>query len=482
MVRYKEPPSDVVKAVFARVRERAKARRKAENSLPGGGFRFFPTVKDVIKGESELPVLSEADPKDLESLFLKKVRLCCVIFEFKPHGEDSLIWGDQNNEQHAGKDAKRGLLLELTQLVVKSKEKWFSERVLIEVLHMTAINLFRALPPAPYEDWDPEEDEAVKDPAWLHVKVVYDFLFYFAGSQQVDLDLIYQHLSEGYIKNLIELFSTKDIAERECLQKILHRFYQRFLGFRPFIRKCIGEVLWRVTYRTKAKANPLAEEKSDAGIGDLLLIWGSIVSGFSTPIRDEKLEFLEKILIPLHKNRSLKLYHNQLGYCILHYIDKEPKLAEPVIKGLLRYWPLQSSEKEQLFIQELEEILDLASRAELENVLPQLFAQIARSIMSEHFQVSERALFLWNKDVVATITADHRDTILPILFPAITNRHWNGQVNDLSLNIIRMFKEMDLKLWETTEKAEMAKREAEIKRKQERRQNWEKIRNMNIAS
>jgi len=477
MVRYQQPPPDVVKAVFARVRERAKARKKAKGNLPNGGHRFFPTVKDVIKGESDLKALGDADPKDLEGLMLQKVRLCCVIFEFKPANSDSASndwWGDYN-EQHAGKDAKRALLVELTQLVMKSREKWFSERVLIEVLHMTALNLFRALPPAPYDDWDPEEDDAVKDPAWLHVKMVYDFLFYFMGSAQVDTELMYQHLSEGYIKNLIELFRTKDIAERECLQKILHKLYQRFLGFRPFIRKCIGEVLWRVTYRG-VKSNPIAEEKTDAGIGDLLLIWGSIVSGFNTPLRPENQDFLQKILIPLHKNRSLKLYHNQLGYCILHYIDKDPRLSEPVIRGLLRYWPVQSSEKEQLFIQELEEILDLASRAELVRVLPALFSQIARSIMSQHFQVSERALFLWNKDVVATITADHRDSILPILYPAITNKHWFPQVNELSENIIRMFKEMDFKLWEETEKAYSAKSEKETKRKEDRLLKWEKIR------
>merc|ERR1711920_1013084 len=125
---------------------------------------------------------------------------------------------------------------------------------------------------------------------------------------------------------------------------------------------------------------------------------------------------------------------------------------------------------------ELEEILDISSREYLLPVLDDLFKQIGRCIQSEHFQVSERALFLWNKDVVATITADHRDSILPILYPAITNKHWNVQVNELSENIIRMFKEMDFKLWEETEKAQTAKREKETKRKEERLLKWEKIR------
>ena len=46
--------------------------------------------------------------------------------------------------------------MELTQLVMDSKRQWFSEEILVEVLHMTAVNLFRALPPI-QENYDPYE-------------------------------------------------------------------------------------------------------------------------------------------------------------------------------------------------------------------------------------------------------------------------------------------------------------------------------------
>merc|ERR1712150_242869 len=96
----------------------------------------------------------------------------------------------------------------------------------------------------------------------------------------------------------------------------------------------------------------------------------------------------------------------------------------------------------------------MGGRKELEKLLDPLFRQIGKSITSKPFQVAERALFLWNKDVVATITADHRETILPILFQAITTQHWNRQVNDLASNIVRMFKEMDQDLWSEVEKSQ----------------------------
>ena len=40
-------------------------------------------------------------------------------------------------------------------------------------------------------------------------------------------------------------------------------------------------------------------------------------------------------------------------------MEKDPKLAEPVLKSLLKYWPVTNSQKEVLFIGELEEILEM---------------------------------------------------------------------------------------------------------------------------
>lgn len=41
------------------------------------------------------------------------------------------------------------------------------------------------------------------------------------------------------------------------------------------------------------------------------------------------------------------------------FVEKDPKLAEPVLKALLKYWPVTNSQKEVLFLGELEEILEM---------------------------------------------------------------------------------------------------------------------------
>lgn len=45
--------------------------------------------------------------------------------------------------------------------------------------------------------------------------------------------------------------------------------------------------------------------------------------------------------------------------CPLQFVDKEPTLAEPVLSQLLKFWPVINSQKEVLFLGEMEEILEL---------------------------------------------------------------------------------------------------------------------------
>lgn len=63
-------------------------------------------------------------------------------------------------------------------------------------------------------------------------------------------------------------------------------------------------------------------------------------------------------------------------------------LAEPVLRSLLKYWPVTNSQKEVVFLEELEEILELTQPAEFEKVMEVLFKQLARCLNSSHFQVS----------------------------------------------------------------------------------------------
>ena len=82
------------------------------------------------------------------------------------------------------------------------------------------------------------------------------------------------------------------------------------------------------------------------------------------------------------------MYHQQLSYCVTQFVEKDPKLAKPVLEAILKFWPCTHSPKEVLFLSEVEEILEMIAAPEFVNVMAPLFAQIARCIESPHFQVA----------------------------------------------------------------------------------------------
>lgn len=56
--------------------------------------------------------------------------------------------------------------------------------------------------------------------------------------------------------------------------------------------------------------------------------------------------------------------------------------------ALLKYWPKTHSPKEVMFLNELEEILDVIEPSEFVKVMEPLFRQLAKCVSSPHFQVS----------------------------------------------------------------------------------------------
>lgn len=73
---------------------------------------------------------------------------------------------------------------------------------------------------------------------------------------------------------------------------------------------------------------------------------------------------------------------------MVQFLEKDPTLTDYVVRGLLKFWPKTSSPKEVMFLNEMEEILDVLEPAQFQKIMVVLFKQIARCVSSSHFQVS----------------------------------------------------------------------------------------------
>jgi serine/threonine-protein phosphatase 2A regulatory subunit B' len=304
---------------------------------------------------------------------------------------------------------------------------------------------------------------------------VYEVLYRFVASSETDAKLAKRYIDHSFVLRLLDLFDSEDQREREYLKTILHRIYGKFMVHRPYIRKAINNIFYQFIFET---------EKHN-GIAEMLEILGSIINGFALPLKEEHKLFLTRALIPLHKPKCVSMYHQQLSYCIIQFVEKDVRLADTVIRGLLKYWPVTNSGKEVMFLSELEEVLEATQAVEFQKCAVGLFRQIARCLTSLHFQVAERALFLWNNDHIRNLIIQNSKVILPIIFPALEKNargHWNQAVQSLTLNVRKIFSEADQTLFDEC-MIKFQEDESKEREKQEKRESsWKKLEDVAVAS
>ncbi|XP_071160082.1 serine/threonine-protein phosphatase 2A 56 kDa regulatory subunit gamma isoform-like isoform X6 [Mytilus edulis] len=414
----------------------------------------------------KLPLLKDSTPAEREDLFIQKIRQCCVLFDFVIDPLSDLKW----------KEVKRAALNEMVEFVSHNRGV-ITEPIYPEAIHMFSVNLFRTLPPSsnPHgAEFDPEEDEPALEASWPHLQLVYEFFLRFLESPDFQPNTGKKYIDQRFVLQLLELFDFEDPRERDFLKTLLHRIYGKFLGLRAYIRKQINNIFYSFIYETE----------HHNGIAELLEILGSIINGFALPLKEEHKVFLLKVLLPLHKVKSLSVYHPQLAYCVVQFLEKDPSLTEPVIMGLLKFWPKVHSPKEVMYLNELEEILDVIEPAEFTKVMVPLFKQLAKCVSSPHFQVAERALYFWNNEYILSLISDNASTILPVVFPALykSKEHWNKTIHGLIYNALKLFMEMNQKLFDDCTQQYKAERQKEKERLKNRDDAWTKVNNLAIGN
>ncbi|KAJ5114035.1 hypothetical protein N7456_002569 [Penicillium angulare] len=390
-------------------------------------------ISDQRQRELEkLPGFHEVAPNRRQDLFMQKIDQCNIIFDFNDPTADM-----------KSKEIKRLALHELLDYVANNRSV-ITEPMYPRVVEMFAKNLFRPIPPpmTPQgEAFDPEEDDPVLEVAWPHIQVVYEFFLRFIESQDFNTNIAKAYIDHQFVLQLLDLFDSEDPRERDFLKTTLHRIYGKFLNLRSYIRRSINNVFFQFMYETERHN----------GIAELLEILGSIINGFALPLKEEHKLFLTRVLLPMHKVKSLSMYHPQLAYCIVQFLEKDSTLTEDVVLGLLRYWPKTNSTKEVMYLNEVEDIFEVMDPAEFAKVQEPLFHQLAKSVASPHFQVAERALYFWNNEYFCNLVSDNVETILPIMFAPLyenSKGHWNRTIHSMVYNAMKMFMEINPQLFD----------------------------------
>ncbi|XP_054051788.1 serine/threonine-protein phosphatase 2A 56 kDa regulatory subunit alpha isoform isoform X3 [Rissa tridactyla] len=397
-----------------------KSVRKAQRQKRSQGSSQFRSQGSQVE-LSPLPQLKDATFNEQQDLFCQKLQQCCVLFDFMDSVSDL-----------KSKEIKRATLNELVEYVSTNRGV-IVESAYADIVKMISSNIFRTLPPSDNPDFDPEEDEPTLEASWPHIQLVYEFFLRFLESPDFQPSIAKRYIDQKFVQQLLELFDSEDPRERDFLKTVLHRIYGKFLGLRAFIRKQINNIFLRFIYETE----------HFNGVAELLEILGSIINGFALPLKAEHKQFLMKVLIPMHTAKGLALFHAQLAYCVVQFLEKDTTLTEPVIRGLLKFWPKTCSQKE----------------------------------------VAERALYFWNNEYILSLIEENIDKILPIMFGSlykISKEHWNPTIVALVYNVLKTLMEMNGKLFDELTSSYKAERQREKKKELEREELWRKLEELKL--
>uniref|UniRef100_A0A8C8GN00 Serine/threonine protein phosphatase 2A regulatory subunit n=1 Tax=Oncorhynchus tshawytscha TaxID=74940 RepID=A0A8C8GN00_ONCTS len=403
-----------------------KSMRKAQKQKKSQGSSQFRT--QTFTELSPLPQLKDAPSTEQQELFTQKLQQCCMLFDFMDSVTDL-----------KSKEIKRATLNELVDYVSTNRG------VLVEAAYPEISNM-----------------------------LVYEFLLRFLENPDFQPSIAKRYIDQKFVLQLLELFDSEDPRERDFLKTVLHRIYGKFLGLRAFIRKQINNIFLRFIYETD----------HFNGVAELLEILGSIINGFALPLKAEHKQFLMKVLIPMHTAKGLALFHAQLAYCVVQFLEKDPTLTEPVIRGLLKFWPKTCSQKEVMYLGEMEEILDVIEPTQFKKIQEPLFKQISRCVANPHFQVAERALYFWNNEYILSLIEENIDKILPIMFGSlyrISKEHWNPTIVALVYNVLKTLMEMNSTLFDELTASYKSDRQREKKKEQEREELWKKLDELKLS-
>ena len=368
---------------------------------------------------------------------------------------------------------KEAMLLELSEFI--ARHHWFKEKLYHECLKTVSINLFR---PLPYQYRPPslsffndevfDKDINFEDPAWRHLKLVYDLTWRVINTPHVTADMMEKYMTrkfleqmgvagagldkqakEGkFLESLVELFASEDHRERAYLMMILHKIYGRCLKLRPHIIKIICNYLYRMIYTP--------EFNHVNGIIELLQIICAIIPGLTVPVKDSWQEFLRTILVPLHKIRGLKKFWEQLTQCCVNYVAKDTDGGTVILGGLLKYWPKQSPQKEEIFIMEVVNIINVLITHQLtfqyelyKDILVAAADKLTQCMLSTRQPVAERAIAAWKEQSMQRLVDYDRKAFLPKLCEAFyKNRtHSNQALRTSSTTVEKIYRSKDAAYW-----------------------------------
>eukprot|EP01084_Bolivina_argentea_P216307 367519_1 len=389
----------------------------------------YEKINITERSELRKRLLEKTDMKTFE-----KIQLCFVECNWQKKSEpnESILISNKSK-----------ILKELLEFYRKSTFK--SLDILRHTFKLLWLNLFRTLPDQNSMQAVANEDVMnFHEPSWEHLEFVYKITFYVLINPNIDKRIMIGQLRGKFLQNLVCLLKSLDDRETQYVKIIIHAIYGRFMALRGYIRTYLSQFCYSYIYETEYElCNSIASTKWQ-GIPEILQIFCSIIQGLSTPVKKDYYLLLCNVLIPLHKTYHLDAFHDELVKCCTQFILKDPQYIVVILGGLLKFWPKISPLKEQLFINEIVQLLDASSEyirvfgkhnIQLKNIIIATIHKLCKCILSDHYQVAERSLLIWKHESLKLCLELYSDKCWSILYYTLsqmTQTYWSDATRNIA--------------------------------------------------
>eukprot|EP01094_Clydonella_sp_ATCC50884_P010650 TRINITY_DN2041_c0_g1_i1.p1 TRINITY_DN2041_c0_g1~~TRINITY_DN2041_c0_g1_i1.p1 ORF type:complete len:822 (-),score=266.90 TRINITY_DN2041_c0_g1_i1:81-2546(-) len=245
------------------------------------------------------------------------------------------------------------------------------------------------------------------------------------------------------------------IPTRMLLRSIVHRLYANMRRSRSFLLQAMKSVLVRVANKLPESVGKFSDEGVFVGVSELLDVVAAIVQGFKEPLTRKHKALLLDTLLPLHQpsgNESemvtlLSLFHKPLSFCVVSFVKKELSLSVDVLRYIIKNWCHHSSKQGVLLLNEIQEVLELASHADLRTIHAELLSFLDSSCLNDlNCFTAQRALLVLHstpgKQLLAVDVQGSIKKLRRSLF-ATAQEHWNTTSRQMAYKLLCYLAERD---------------------------------------
>ena len=244
---------------------------------------------------------------------------------------------------------------------------------------------------------------------WDNIKDIYEIFLKIIGNPQCSTDILKLYITNDFLNNLVNLFNSDIIDERNKLKFVFHSLYKNIIPIRKIIRRVISNYL----------NNSAIQSKNIKGVEQILDVMASIISGYGVPLREENSNFFKNIILPLHNVEKCDLYFENLFRCVYLYLRKDNSLSNILLEKILLYFPSREFKIKILLLDEINETFELFNIEKMHPFAGKLCNSIVECFSEYNDTLKEKALSFFDNEYFISFIRLYKSITFNIIVPKV---------------------------------------------------------------